>query len=52
MDNEILELEITPNRPDCLSIMGMAVETAASFDLKTKHNDIKIENEVSNFSEF
>lgn len=32
--------------------MGMAVETAASFDLKTKHNDIKIENEVSNFSEF
>lgn len=52
MDNEILELEITPNRSDCLSIMGMAVETAASFDLKTKHNDIKIENEVSNFSEF
>ncbi|WP_273497667.1 phenylalanine--tRNA ligase subunit beta [Peptoniphilus rhinitidis] len=52
MDNEILELEITPNRPDCLSIMGMAVETVASFDLKTKHNDIKIENEVSNFSEF
>ena len=52
MDNEILELEITPNRPDCLSIMGMAVETSASFDLKTKHNDIKIENEVSNFSEF
>lgn len=52
MDREILELEITPNRPDCLSIMGMAVETAASFDLKTKHNDIKINEEVSDFSEF
>ena len=52
MDSEILELEITPNRPDCLSIMGMAVETAASFDLKTKHNDIKINEEVSDFSEF
>lgn len=52
MDSEILELEITPNRPDCLSIMGMAVETAASFDLKTKHNDININEEVSDFSEF
>ncbi len=52
MDSEILELEITPNRPDCLSIMGMAGETAASFDLKTKHNDIKINEEVSDFSEF
>ena len=52
MDSEILELEITPNRPDCLSIMGMAVETAASFDLKTRHNDIKINEEVSDFSEF
>lgn len=51
MDNDILELEITPNRPDCLSIMGMAVETAASFDLKTKHKDIKIENEVDDFSD-
>ncbi|NMW85623.1 phenylalanine--tRNA ligase subunit beta [Peptoniphilus sp. AGMB00490] len=51
MDNEILELEITPNRPDCLSIMGMAVETAASFDIKTKHNDVNIKNEVGDFSE-
>ena len=51
MDSDILELEITPNRPDCLSIMGMAVETAASFDLKTKHNEIKIENEVDDFSD-
>ena len=52
MDSDILELEITPNRPDCLSIMGMAVETAASFDLKTKHKDIKIENEVDDFSDY
>lgn len=52
MDNEILELEITPNRPDCLSMMGMAVETAASFDLKTKHNEINIQNEVDDFSDY
>lgn len=52
MDNEILELEITPNRPDCLSIMGMAVETAASFDLKARHKEIKIENQVDDFSDY
>ena len=52
MDNEILELEITPNRPDCLSMMGMAVETAASFDLNAKHNEIKIENQVDDFSDY
>lgn len=52
MDNEILELEITPNRPDCLSMMGMAVETAASFDLKAKHNEINIQNEVDDFSDY
>lgn len=52
MDNEILELEITPNRPDCLSIMGMAVETAASFDLKAKHNEINLENEVDDFADY
>lgn len=52
MDSDILELEITPNRPDCLSIMGMAVETAASFDLRTKHNEIKIENEVDDFADY
>lgn len=52
MNEEILELEITPNRPDSLSVMGMAVETAATFDLKVNHNDIKINNEESDFSEF
>ena len=30
----VIEYEITPNRPDCLSIIGMARETAASFGEK------------------
>lgn len=30
----VIEYEITPNRPDCLSIIGMARETAASFGKK------------------
>lgn len=29
-----IEFEITPNRPDCLSIVGMARETAATFLMK------------------
>lgn len=28
----ILELEITPNRPDCMSVLGIARETGAIFD--------------------
>ncbi len=32
----IIEFEITPNRPDCLSIIGMARETAASFERELK----------------
>nr|WP_300005087.1 phenylalanine--tRNA ligase subunit beta [Tissierella sp.] len=36
LDDEVIEFEITPNRPDCLSILGMARETAASFELDLK----------------
>lgn len=32
----VIEYEITPNRPDCLSIIGMARESAASFGEKIK----------------
>ncbi|WBW50394.1 phenylalanine--tRNA ligase subunit beta [Peptoniphilus equinus] len=32
MDAAVIEFEITPNRPDCLSIIGMARETGATFD--------------------
>ncbi|NLY09780.1 MAG: phenylalanine--tRNA ligase subunit beta [Tissierellia bacterium] len=34
MDRGIIEFEITPNRPDCLGILGMAKETAATFDIE------------------
>ncbi len=35
-DDTILELEITPNRPDCLSIIGIAREIAAIENKKIK----------------
>lgn len=35
-NSPVIEYEITPNRPDCLSIIGMARESAASFGEKNK----------------
>ncbi len=32
LSDTVVEFEITPNRPDCLSVIGLARETAASFD--------------------
>lgn len=32
LKDDVVEFEITPNRPDCLSVIGLARETAASFD--------------------
>ncbi len=31
-DDHVVEFEITPNRPDCLSIIGLAREVAATYD--------------------
>ncbi len=31
LNDDVVEFEITPNRPDCLSIIGMARETAVTF---------------------
>ncbi|HEV8254530.1 MAG TPA: phenylalanine--tRNA ligase subunit beta, partial [Vicinamibacteria bacterium] len=33
LDDEILDIDITPNRPDCLSIVGVAREVAALYEL-------------------
>ena len=32
LENQVVDFEITPNRPDCLSILGMARETGATFE--------------------
>ncbi len=33
LDTEVLDLSITPNRADCLSVLGLARETAMAFNL-------------------
>ncbi len=32
LSDNVVEFEITPNRPDCLSVIGLARETAVSYD--------------------
>ncbi len=36
LDDTILDIDVMPNRPDCLSIAGIAREVAAILDLKVK----------------
>ena len=38
-DDTIVEFEITNNRPDCYSIIGLARETAAAFGMEMKHHE-------------
>jgi len=33
-DDYVVDFEITPNRPDCLSVIGLAREAAATYDMK------------------
>ena len=47
---DIIDFEITPNRPDCLSIEGLGRETAASLGKEFKNprrnlDELKVENE-------
>ncbi|MDR7856459.1 phenylalanine--tRNA ligase subunit beta [Tissierella sp.] len=52
LDGDVIEFEITPNRPDCLSIIGMAREAAATFKVELKEPEIKIENEVEEINKY
>ena len=38
-DDTIVEFEITNNRPDCYSIIGLARESAAAFGMEMKHHE-------------
>src|SRR5512135_262033 len=38
----IFEVNVTPNRPDCLSVLGIAREVAAVFGLPLKMPDVEV----------
>ena len=48
----VIEFEITPNRSDCLSILGMARETAATFNIDMKYPDETINSAEGNVHDF
>lgn len=52
LDQTVIEFEITPNRPDCLSMMGMAREVSASFDVPVKLPELYNESADSEVESF
>ncbi len=52
LNDHVIEFEITPNRPDCLSIIGMARETAATFNYTLQEPQVKINNEVDDIYDY
>lgn len=52
LDGSALEVEVTFNRPDCLNIVGMARETAATLGTKFKFPEIEIKNEQGNIEDY
>mgnify|MGYP005773966875 FL=1 len=43
IEDEVVEFEITSNRPDCFSVLGIARETAATLGKEFRYPEIKVE---------
>ena len=44
LEQAVVDFEITPNRPDCLAMIGMAREAAATFGRSFSYPDTEIKN--------
>ena len=42
LDDHVVEFEITPNRPDCLSVIGLAREAAATFGAELRLHEPQV----------
>lgn len=51
MNETVVEFEITSNRPDCFSIIGLARETAATFDKKFTIPEVKFSENNENIAD-
>ena len=51
LDDMTVEFEITSNRPDCLSVIGLARETAVTFGKELKLHEPKVEKETGDINE-
>lgn len=54
MRDTVVEFEITPNRPDCLSVIGLARESAVTFkkNLNIETPEVKKANDGDNISNY
>lgn len=52
LEDNVVDFEITPNRPDCLSMIGMARETAAVFGSTLRYPETGAEHEEGNVSDY
>ncbi len=48
----VIEYEITPNRPDCLSMIGMARESAAVYEKEVKYPKLEVKNTVDDINDY
>lgn len=52
LDDTVVEFEITPNRPDCLSVLGLAREVAVTFGKQIKYPDRCVKSGGSSTKDF
>lgn len=52
VEEDVVDFEITPNRPDCLCMLGMAREAAAVFERPLKYPEIKISSETDDVRDY
>ena len=52
LNDTVTEFEITPNRPDCLSVIGLARETAVTFGRKLNEPEIKYDTVGENVCDY
>ena len=52
LKDQIIDFEITPNRPDCLSMIGMAREAAATFDTKLSYPETECKATEGNAADY
>ena len=52
LDDEVLELGLTPNRADCLSMLGVAYEVAAILERDVKFPEIELATSNENTADF
>ncbi|MCQ2551003.1 MAG: phenylalanine--tRNA ligase subunit beta [Clostridia bacterium] len=52
LEDAIVDFEITPNRPDCLAMLGMAREASATFNTELKMPQTKCKNEVDDVNDY